>query len=288
MGNLTNPKRIREIMKQYDKHFSKALGQNFLIEESVLDEIVTGSGIDRDVCVLEIGPGIGVLTEKLAQNAKKVVAVEIDDQLIPVLADTMGAFDNVTVVHSDIMKCDLNELIQSHFKGERVKVAANLPYYITTPIVMRLLESRQFFESITVMVQKEVAQRFDARPGGKEYGAISVAVQYFTDTQILTHVPPECFMPAPKVTSSVIKMEVRAQPKAAPKDEKLFFQLVKASFAQRRKTLVNGISNGGLGFTKEQVANALESMGLDKNIRGERLSIQEFADLSDLLGIERK
>ncbi len=283
MHNLTDIKEIRSIMNMFGKHFSKSLGQNFLINSGVIDSAVSSSGITKDDNVLEIGPGIGTLTMALAANAAKVVAVEIDSKLLPVLDYTLEEFDNVTVVPGDILKLDINELYNEHFKSGKVHVVANLPYYITTPIIMKLLEHRDLFSSITVMVQKEVALRLAAEEGSKDYSAISIAVGYYTDPEIITLVRPEDFCPPPKVHSAVIKLNIRENPPFIPKDEKFFFRLVKAGFCQRRKTFVNSVSAGGIGISKQQAADALTTLGIDENIRAEKISPEQFCALSDIL-----
>ncbi len=283
MVNLTDIKEIRAIMQRFGKTFAKSLGQNFLTSAETIDTIVFGSGIDSNTKVLEIGPGIGVLTAKLAENAEKVVTVEVDKKLLPVLDYTLQEYDNITVINDDIMKTDIQKLCSEQFGDEKVKVAANLPYYITTPIIMNLLENRHLFSSITVMVQKEVAQRMAAKEGSRDFAALSVAVQYYCKTEILTVVPPEFFVPPPKVSSAVIRLDILDTPSVTPKNPEFFFKLVKASFAQRRKTFVNGVS-AGLGIPKEKIAEALKTLGLNETIRGEKLSLKNFADLSDIFG----
>ena len=278
---LSNPSELKQVIERHGFSFSKSLGQNFLIDQNILDKIVAGSGIDKTWGVLEIGPGAGTLTRELAHAAKNVVAVEIDKSLIPLLEDTLSDLDNVKVISDDVMKVDLKALIEENFKGMPVAVVANLPYYITTPIIMNLLESRLPFKKIVVMIQKEVAERLCASPGGKDYGAISVATQYFSKPQIIKHVPAGAFIPAPKVDSSVVSMEILAAPSVSPKDEKLFFKVIKAAFSQRRKTLVNALSSSGAFGSKEEVAAAVEAVGLSPTVRGEALSIEQFCALSD-------
>lgn len=278
--NLTSPKTIKGICAKFDFKFSKGLGQNFLLDENVLDKIVEAAQIESGV--LEVGPGFGVLTNKLAEKADKVVSVEIDRKLIPVLEYTLSEHDNVKIVEKDILKIDLHELIAEEFGKANISVAANLPYYITTPIITKLIEEKLPINNIVVMVQKEVAQRICASPGKKDYGAISVLCQYYTQPEIITTVPAGSFMPSPKVDSAVLNMKSRNKPPVTPKNEEYFFKVVKAAFAQRRKTLVNCLSNG-LGTDKYIAAEAIRQCGLSADIRGERLSIKEFADLSDIL-----
>lgn len=279
--NLTDITYIRGLMKSFDKNFSKSLGQNFLINSSVLDEIVFAAGIDKDSYVLEIGPGIGTLTRVLCDHAKKVVSVEIDEKLIPVLDYTLSDKDNVTVINSDILKTDIPQLIAEHFEGRKVKLVANLPYYITTPIILELIKHRDCFSSLTVMVQKEVAERMAAKEGSKDFGSLSVHVQYYTSPEIKFIVPSEDFVPAPKVSSAVIRLDILDEPSVNPSDEKAFFRVVRGAFALRRKTLVNSLASAG--FAKEKTLAALSEMGLDTNIRGEKLSLAQFSRLSDLL-----
>lgn len=281
--DLTNPAVIRAVMQKHDKQFAKSLGQNFLTDAGVLDTIVEQSGINTDTDVLEIGPGIGVLTARLCRSARRVVSVELDEKLLPILDDTLAEFDNVEIVQGDILKTDIGALVQEHFGSGPVKVAANLPYYITSPILMRLIEARQWISSITVMVQKEVAERIAAAPGGKDYGILSIAVQYYGSVERLTEVPPESFLPPPKVSSAVIRVHLLPQPRVQT-DETLFFAVVKASFAQRRKTLVNSLSAGLLRYSKDAIREALMQLGLPETIRAERLSLEDFAKLTNLLG----
>lgn len=284
MAELGNPKNTIEVLQKYQFHFAKKFGQNFLIDTHVLDKIVRAAEITPEDYVLEIGPGIGTLTQYLCESAKHVFAVEIDDNLIPILQDTLSAYDNVTVIHNDVLKLDINKLVEEKCEGKRIKVVANLPYYITTPILMGLFESHVPMESVTVMVQKEVAQRMQALPGGKDYGALSLAVQFYAEPYIVANVPPNCFMPRPKVGSAVIRLTRHQAPPVQAKDEKLMFRIIRASFNQRRKTLQNGIKNfGGLNFSKEQVAQALEEMELPASVRGEALTLEQFAQLSNIL-----
>lgn len=284
MAHLIDPKNTIEVLKKYDFVFSKRYGQNFLIDEHVLDKIISAAGITKDDYVLEIGPGIGTMTEALAEAAKQVFAVEIDDKLIPILQDTLSACKNVTVIHDDILKVDLQKLVAEKCNGKPVKVVANLPYYITTPIVMGLLEGNAPVESITVMVQREVAMRMQAGPGTKDYGALSLAVQYYSEPYIVANVPQNCFMPRPDVASQVIRLTKYETPKIPVKDTALLFSIIRASFSVRRKTLSNGMKNAGnLGYTKEQIEEAIRTLGKGESVRGEMLSLAEFAKLSDVL-----
>lgn len=286
---LVSPQRTIEIIKKYEFTFRKKFGQNFLIDERVIERIIHAADISKEDCVLEIGPGIGALTQYLANSAGRVVAVEIDQKLIPILEDTLSGFDNVTVINRDILKTDLQEIADTWHGGKPLKVVANLPYYITTPIIMGLLEKKAPISSVTVMVQKEVADRMQAGPGSKEYGALSLAVQYYSDPQTVAIVPPNCFIPRPSVESAVVALRNVGVGKVPVQDEKLMFALIRASFNQRRKTLANGIKNAaGLSFSREQVVAALEQMDLDANARGETLSLAQFARLADLLGGEDK
>ena len=284
MANLGNPKNTIEVLQKYNFNFQKKFGQNFLIDTHVLDKIIRESGITKEDCVLEIGPGIGTMTQYLAENAREVVAVEIDDHLIPILEDTLSAYDNVTVIHNDILKVDIGKIVEEKNAGKPIKVVANLPYYITTPIIMGLFESHVPLKSITIMVQKEVADRMQVGPGTKDYGALSLAVQYYAEPEIVANVPPNCFMPRPNVGSAVIRLTRYDNPPVDVKDEKFMFALIRASFNQRRKTLVNGLTNASnLKVTKEQILGALEEMNLSATIRGEALSLEQFATLANLL-----
>lgn len=284
MATLGIPQNTIEILKKYDFHFQKKFGQNFLIDTHVLEKIIAAAGITKDDFVLEIGPGIGTMTQYLCENAREVMAVEIDENLIPILKDTLSAYDNVTVVNEDILKLDIAKVAQERNGGKPIKVVANLPYYITTPIIMGLFESHVPLESVTVMVQKEVADRMQSGPGTKEYGALSLAVQYYAEAEIVANVPPNCFMPRPNVGSAVIRLTCHKENPVKVANEKFMFRIIRASFNQRRKTLQNGLGNdSSLPVTKEEAATALEQMGLSPTIRGERLSLQEFATLSDLL-----
>ena len=280
---LGNPQNTIEVLQKYNFSFQKKFGQNFLIDTHVLDKIIQSANITKDDMVLEIGPGIGTMTQYLAQAAGKVIAVEIDKNLIPILEDTLSGYDNVRVINEDVLKLDLKKLADEENNGKPVKVVANLPYYITTPIIMGLFENEVPVESITVMVQKEVADRMQTGPGNKDYGAVSLAVQYYADPYIVANVPPNCFMPRPNVGSAVIRLTSHKKP-VAVKNEKLMFDIIRASFNQRRKTLVNGLYNvGGLNKSKEELAAVLESIGLAANVRGETLTLEQFAALSDAL-----
>ncbi|MBO4416367.1 MAG: 16S rRNA (adenine(1518)-N(6)/adenine(1519)-N(6))-dimethyltransferase RsmA [Lachnospiraceae bacterium] len=285
MADLADPKKTIEILNRYHIVFQKKFGQNFLIDEHVISKILNAAEITKNDTVLEIGPGIGTLTQYLCENAGKVIAVEIDKSLIPILEnDTLAGYGNVKIINADVMKIDLEELIASENGGKPIKVAANLPYYITTPIVMALLEKRLPIESITVMVQKEVAARMQAKPGSPDYGALSLTVQYYSEPYIAANVPVNCFMPRPGVDSAVIRLKLFGEPPVRVKDEKMLFALIRASFNQRRKTLLNGICNSAeLKITKEQAAQAIENAGFPADIRGEKLSLEEFAKLSDHL-----
>ncbi len=283
MASLGIPKNTIEILQKYNFRFQKKFGQNFLIDTGVLEKIVDASEIGEDDCVLEIGPGIGTMTQYLAEAARHVVAVEIDQNLIPILEDTLSEYDNVTVLNEDILKVDIAALAAEYNQGKPLKVVANLPYYITTPIVMALLEGEAPIASITIMVQKEVAERMQEGPGSKEYGALSLAVQYYAEPQIVANVPPNCFMPRPAVGSAVIRLKLYEQPPVAVNDPTKMFTVIRAAFNQRRKTLSNALQNGGIGVTREQVNSALQGMNVSETVRGEALSLEQFARLSDLL-----
>ena len=273
-----------EVLRKYDFHFQKKYGQNFLIDPRVLEKIITAAEITEDDCVLEIGPGIGTMTQHLAERAGSVIAVEIDQALIPILADTLSDYPNVTVINEDILKVDIARLSREKNGGRPFKVVANLPYYITTPIIMKLFESHAPIDLITIMVQTEVAERMQEGPGSKEYGALSLAVQYYSRPEIVAHVPADCFIPAPKVGSSVIRLTRYEEPPVKVEDEAFLFRLIRASFNQRRKTLINGLGNAeGLAVTKAEAAEALRTLGIPENVRGEALSLEQFARLSDLL-----
>ena len=280
---LGNPQETIAVLNRYKFAFQKKFGQNFLIDTHVLERIIDEAGITPDDFVLEIGPGIGTMTQYLACAAREVVAVEIDKVLIPILeGDTLKAFDNVTVINEDILKVDINKLVEEKNDGRPIKVVANLPYYITTPIIMGLFESHVPIESITIMVQKEVADRMKTGPGSKEYGALSLAVQYYAHPEIVANVPPNCFMPRPNVGSAVIRLTRHETPVVDVKDEKLMFRIIRASFNQRRKTLVNGLKNSGeINFSKEQIEVAITTIGKPLTIRGEALTLAEFAALSN-------
>ena len=284
MSELSNFKNTQEIIKKHNFSIQKKYGQNFLIDEHVLNKIIAAAELTEDDYVIEIGPGIGTMTERMAPECKHVTAIEIDKELIPILSETLSGFENVDIINEDVLKVDLNKLIAERNDNKPVKVVANLPYYITTPIIMSLLENKIPIDTITVMVQKEVADRMMVGPGTKDYGALSLAVQYYAKPYIVANVPMNCFIPRPNVASAVIRLTCHKEPPVTVKDEKLMFNLIRASFNQRRKTLINGISNfSGLSFTKEQVAMALNSIGLSENIRGEALDLEKFAKLSDAL-----
>ena len=285
MATLGNPQNTIEILNKYDFMFQKRFGQNFLIDTHVLEKIIKSAEITKDDLVLEIGPGIGTMTQYLCENAREVVAVEIDKNLIPILTnDTLAEYDNVTVINEDILKLDLNALVKERNGGNRIKVVANLPYYITTPIIMGLFEAHVPLQNITVMVQKEVADRMQAGPGSKDYGALSLAVQYYAKPYIAANVPPNCFMPRPNVGSAVIRLTLHEEPPVKVKDESFMFALIRASFNQRRKTLVNGLTNAAeLKLSKEEVQTVLEQMGLSATVRGEALTLEQFAELSNRL-----
>lgn len=281
---LSNPSELKALLERYGFSFSKSLGQNFLIDDNVLNKIVSATELGDNDCVLEIGPGAGTLTRRLAQSGAKCVAVEIDKALVPILTETMGEFENFKLINSDILKVDLKKLVEEEFENKPFHVIANLPYYITTPIVMALLENHLPVVSMTLMVQKEVAERMCASCGGKDYGALSVAVQYYAEPNVICKAEPHCFIPQPKVASSVVHLKVGEKPTVSVDNEKIFFALVKSAFGQRRKTLVNALSKSPyLSVEKEKVISALEKVGLSADIRGEKLSIEQFARLSDIL-----
>lgn len=284
MPELSNFKNTQDIIKKHNFSIQKKFGQNFLIDEHVLNKIIAAAELNKDDYVIEIGPGIGTMTERMAPECKHVTAIEIDKELIPILSETLSRFDNVDIINEDVLKVDLKKLIAERNDNKPVKVVANLPYYITTPIIMSLLENNIPIDTITVMVQKEVADRMMVGPGTKDYGALSLAVQYYAKPYIVANVPMNCFIPRPNVASAVIRLTCHKKPPVTVKDEKLMFKLIRASFNQRRKTLINGVSNfSELSFTKEQVAEALKSIGLNENIRGEALDLEKFAKLSDAL-----
>ncbi len=284
MADLGNPTKTTEILKKYQFHFQKRYGQNFLIDSHILEKIVQASNITKEDFVLEIGPGIGTMTQYLAEAAGWVTAVEIDKTLIPVLQDTLSAYQNVTVINADILKLDLHALVKEKNNNNPIKIVANLPYYITTPIIMGLFESHIPLKSITIMVQKEVADRMQAGPGTKDYGALSLAVQYYARPEILFTVSPGCFMPRPNVGSAVIRLVRYVDNPVSVRDEAHMFSLIRAAFGQRRKTLVNSLANAGnLQITKEQTLHALEEMHLDASVRGEALTLSQFAMLSNII-----
>lgn len=283
--HLGNPTNTIAVLNRYGFSFQKKFGQNFLIDENVVEKIVRDAGVTKDDFVLEIGPGIGTMTQILCENAREVVAVEIDDKLIPILTeDTLSWYDNVTVIHEDILKLDIVKLVNERNGGKPIKVVANLPYYITTPIIMGLFESHVPLDSITIMVQKEVADRMQVGPGTKDYGALSLAVQYYAKPQILLNVPASCFMPRPNVDSAVIQLTRYEKPPVEVADEHLMFRLIRASFNQRRKTMTNSVGNSPeLSVSKEQMAAALEKCGLSATVRGEALTLEQFAELANVL-----
>jgi 16S rRNA (adenine1518-N6/adenine1519-N6)-dimethyltransferase len=284
MATLGNPQNTIEVLQKYNFNFQKKFGQNFLIDTHVLEKIIDAAGVTKDDLVLEIGPGIGTMTQYLCENARQVVAVEIDKNLIPILEDTLSAYDNVEVIQNDILKVDINKIAQEKNGGRPIKVVANLPYYITTPIIMGLFESHVPIENITVMVQKEVADRMQVGPGTKDYGALSLAVQFYAEPYIVANVPPNCFMPRPNVGSAVIRLTRHQNPPVEVKDEALMFRLIRASFNQRRKTLVNGLTNSPeLTLRKDEILEALEKMGQKPTVRGEAFGLEEFAELANLL-----
>lgn len=283
MKSIVNPSSTKELLKQFDFRMTKRLGQNFLIDKNILDEIIEGAELTKDDYVLEIGPGMGSMTQKLCESAGKVVAIEIDKKLIPVLSVTLAEYDNITVINGDILKLDLKEVLKEHFGESKAKVIANLPYYITTPIIMKLLEEKLDLQSITIMVQKEVGDRIKAVPGGKVYGALSVAVQYYAKPSQVLFVPPQSFIPQPDVDSIVLKLDILPKPAVEVESESLFFKVVKASFGQRRKTLLNALTAGNFGLSKEQMKEVLISVDVEENRRGETLSLQEFANIANKL-----
>ena len=284
MAYLGQPQHTIAVLQKYNFHFQKKFGQNFLIDTHVLERIIEEADVTKDDFVVEIGPGIGTMTQYLCEAAGSVAAVEIDKNLIPILNDTLSAYDNVEIINKDILKVDLAALAEEKNGGKPIKVVANLPYYITTPIIMGLFESHVPIESITVMVQKEVADRMQCGPGSKDYGALSLAVQYYAKPEIVANVPPNCFMPRPNVGSAVIRLTKHEESPVQVKDEKLMFRLIRASFNQRRKTLVNGLKNASdLSFTKEEIEAAIESIGQPLTIRGEALTLEQFAELANKL-----
>ena len=281
-NRLGNPKNTIEVIQKYEFAFQKKFGQNFLIDTHVLDKIIRAAGVTKEDMVLEIGPGIGTMTQCLAEAAGRVVAVEIDSNLIPILKDTLKDYDNITVINEDILKVDIKKLAEEYNGGRPIKVVANLPYYITTPIIMGLFESEVPIDNITVMVQKEVADRMQTGPGSKDYGALSLAVQYYAEPYIVAIVPPNCFIPRPNVGSAVIRLTRHQKPPVEVKDSGLMFRLIRASFNQRRKTLQNGLNNSSeLHYSKEQIARAIESLGVPATVRGEALTLEQFARLAN-------
>lgn len=282
--HLGNPTNTIAVLNRYGFNFQKKFGQNFLIDENVVEKIVREAGVTKDDFIVEVGPGIGTMTQILCENAREVVAVEIDKKLIPILTeDTLSYYDNVTVINEDILKLDIRKLTEEKNNGKPIKVVANLPYYITTPIIMGLFESHVPLDSITIMVQKEVADRMQCGPGTKDYGALSLAVQFYAKPKVVLNVPASCFMPRPNVDSAVIRLERFKTPPVDVKDEHLMFKIIRASFNQRRKTMLNSVGNSGIGISKEALTKALETMGLPLTIRGEALTLEQFAALSNLL-----
>lgn len=289
MESLGNARNTIEVLQRYNFNFQKKFGQNFLIDNNILEKIVDAARLTKEDCVLEIGPGIGTMTQYLASKAKTVIAVEIDKNLIPILNDTLSQYENVKIINEDILKVDINHIIEEENNGKPIKIVANLPYYITTPIIMQLFESHIALESITVMVQKEVADRMQAVPGTKDYGALSLAVRYYSQPEIITRVPASCFMPRPNVDSTVIRLTGYDEPGLKVTDEAYLFAVIRASFNQRRKTLVNGLSNASnVGVSKDDVKKVLGQMGLSENVRGETLSLELFIELSNKLKALRK
>lgn len=284
MATLGNPGNTLEVVRKYDFAFQKKFGQNFLVDTHVLDKIILASGVTKEDFVLEIGPGIGTMTQYLAEAAREVTAVEIDKHLIPILNETLSEYDNVTILNADILKVDIGQLAQEKNAGRPIKVVANLPYYITTPIIMSLFESGVPLDNITIMVQKEVAERMRVGPGTKDYGALSLAVQYYAKPEIVANVPPNCFIPRPKVGSAVIRLTKHENPPVKVMDHKLMFRLIRASFNQRRKTLANGLNNSSeIPVSKEIIQEAIASLGVSPSIRGEALTLEQFAQLADFI-----
>ena len=288
MATLGIPSNTIEILKKYNFNFQKRFGQNFLIDTHILEKIVDEAGIDEDDCVLEIGPGIGTMTQYLCERAGRVIAVEIDKALIPILNDTLSSYNNVTIINEDILKVDITKLCNEYNNGRPIKVVANLPYYITTPIIMGLFESGCPLESITIMVQKEVADRMKCGPGSKDYGALSLAVQFYSSPEIVAYVSPESFIPKPGVGSAVIRLTRYEKPPVEVDDEKYMFALIRAAFNMRRKTMVNSLMSGNLGLTKEEILSAIDKLNLSPQVRGEALTLNEFAALSNILSKANK
>ena len=284
MAYLASLRETKAIIDSYSFNFQKKFGQNFLVDSNVLENIIEKAGITEDDLVLEIGPGIGTMTQYLCEHAREVVAIEIDETLIPILNYTLSDYDNVEIINDDALKTDIEKIVKKKNGGKPIKVVANLPYYITTPIIMGLLEGKAPIDSITIMVQKEVAERMQTGPGSKDYGALSLAVQYYADANILMTVPASCFMPRPKVDSSVIKLDIYSEPPVSVCDPEMMFKIIRASFNQRRKTLVNGLKNASnLPFTKEEIEESIEKLGEDVRVRGEKLTLEQFAKLTDIL-----
>ncbi|MBR3934494.1 MAG: 16S rRNA (adenine(1518)-N(6)/adenine(1519)-N(6))-dimethyltransferase RsmA [Clostridia bacterium] len=282
MRNLASPKVIKEILEESGFKFSKSLGQNFLIDENVLEKMIAGSGIDENTNVIEIGPGFGTLTQRLCMNAKKVVAIEIDKTAVPILQNNLAEFENLKIINDDVLKCDLPKIINDEFGGGKVKIVANLPYYITTPIIMHILEAKIDADSLCIMIQKEVAERISAKPATKDYGALTVAVNYYATPRMICTVPPSSFIPAPKVSSAVISLDIRPNPPVDVKNEKGYFKIVKAAFGQRRKTLLNALSNSpAIPMAKDEILGVLQKCNIDEKRRGETLSLQEFENISN-------
>lgn len=282
-NKLGNPKNTIEVIQKYQFAFQKKFGQNFLIDTHVLEKIISAAGVTKDDLVLEIGPGIGTMTQYLAESARQVIAVEIDTNLIPILQDTLKDYDNIKIINEDILKVDIKKLAEEYNDGKPIKVVANLPYYITTPIIMGLFESSVPIDNITVMVQKEVADRMQVGPGSKDYGALSLAVQYYAEPYIVANVPPNCFIPRPNVGSAVIRLTRHEKPPVEVKNPALMFKLIRASFNQRRKTLQNGLNNSPeISFTKEEIVKAIEGLGVPATVRGEALTLKQFAELANL------
>ena len=288
MEKLVNPQKTIEVIQKNEFAFQKRFGQNFLVDARVLDKIIQSAGVTKEDCVLEVGPGIGTMTQALSEAARQVVAVEIDDHLIPILQETLKECPNVKVIHGDILKTDVKAIADEYNEGCPLHVIANLPYYITTPIIMRLFESGVPLKSITIMVQKEVADRMKAEPGTKDYGALSLAVQYYAEPYLVANVPPNCFIPRPNVGSAVIRLTRHEQPPVQVADEKLMFRLIRAAFNQRRKTLANSLNNSPeLFFPKEQIQEAIAALDVSPSVRGEALSLEQFAQLANLLSKKR-
>lgn len=288
MEKLVNPQKTIEVIQKNEFAFQKRFGQNFLVDARVLDKIIQSAGVTKEDCVLEVGPGIGTMTQALSEAARQVVAVEIDDHLIPILQETLKECPNVKVIHGDILKTDVKAIADEYNEGRPLHVVANLPYYITTPIIMGLFESGVPLKSITIMVQKEVADRMKAEPGTKDYGALSLAVQYYAEPYLAANVPPNCFIPRPNVGSAVIRLTRHEQPPVQVADEKLMFRLIRAAFNQRRKTLANSLNNSPeLFFPKEQIQEAIEALDVSPSVRGEALSLEQFAQLANLLSKKR-